>query len=458
MKKLISLLLVAIMSFSLVSCGKKAEEQKAEKAKAEPVQLVLGTEYEVEDLKFTLRRVYINESIYGFTAGETYVDMVFDIVNTGGESVDCGEILALEANASGKVCEETFFGISSKTNENTEQKAVASGESARLHAAVSVPESEKTVTLKVKAGDEKFTYNYTINNDDKTVTPMAFDTETVVDGVGKFTITKVEATPKITPLMSGSGYTSSDGIYIDTVFDFTNTASTEISCDDIAEVTVKGKSGAIYDDCSVFVENKDRTKIDRYENVIPLATVKLHVAAVVQESEAEGELEFKIGGEFFSFSFDTSKETAKTVPLKTVGEVIGSDSTQKAEFVSCEFAEAVYPTNKDGYYSYYKVDDASNTYLALEFNVTNCSNTDKDVDEMLYAKAKFAGKYNYDGFCVSENDDKTSLRAYEQISPLATKRVIFLIEVPKTVMNESYVVDIGFDGTEYRLTVDKTAV
>ena len=457
MKRLIALLLALAMCFSLAACGKKAEEEgETEKKKSSATQLELNKEYEVSGLTFTLTRVYISPQITNYNAGEVYVDMVFDVVNTGSESVDCDAIMSLVAVASGETYEDTYFGVVADGSEYPSYQPVATGKRTKLHAAVSVPETESSVKLKVKAGKKSFTYEYTMRNDDKLTTPIAFNTKTIVDGVGEFTITKVYATPKISAPMGGYSYNSSNGnVFVDVVFDFVNTSSVAVISSSIMKMKATGESGAVYTNSNFYAE-KNMTSISSYESINPLSATKLHAAVEVPEAEKKATLEFEIGAMFFTLDFDTATELSNAAALK-VGDVIGTDTTAKAELVSCEFTEAVYPTDTSGYHYYYKVDNANETYLALQFNITNYGSTSKDAEDFVFATAEFMDKYNYSGFVVSEDDDKTALGTYNYIKPLATAKVYYLFAVPKTVIEESYAVTVVFDGQEYVLTVDKTA-
>ena len=173
----------------------------------------------------------------------------------------------------------------------------------------------------------------------------------------------------------------------------------------------------------------------------------------VSETETIGTLEFNIGGNFYAFDFDASQKLT-TASALNVGNVIGTDNTAKAEFLSYEFVDAVYPSVTNEYYTYsYKVGDTNSTYLALAFNITNYGGSEIVVTDAIYATAKFADKYTYTGFAISETDDKTSLSSYQYLKPLETGKVFFLITVPKTVTSESYEVTVAFDGVEYVLSV-----
>lgn len=461
MKRIISLLLVVMMCLFSAACGKKDVKTEEEKKKSEAIQLELGKEYETEDIRLSLARVYTDEKALNFNDGEIYVALLFDIVNTTDKSIPCENVLSVETNIRGKKYTETTYEKSeSKMAQSTTQQPFSANESARLHVLISVPESEEKITFNIKADGQKFKYDYTMNNDDKQVTPVEFNTKTVVDGVCEFKIIKIEATKELSALMSGNySYKAESGsMYIDTVFEFTNTSSTEVAGDNVIDVNAKGDSGAEYSKTWIYRENATRTEISyaNYESILPLSTAYLHVPVTVPESETSGELEFLIGGEFFSIGFDAAAELSLAQPLN-IGDVIGTDKTVKAEIASYEFVDAVYPADTSGYYRYYKVDDENNIYLALRFNITNHSSHDTDISDTISAKAEFADKYVYKGFAVAEDAEKSSLSKNESLKPLETKTGFIIIEVPKSVVSESCRVTLAFDCSEYILSLNNPA-
>lgn len=61
-------------------------------------------------------------------------------------------------------------------------------------------------------------------------------------------------------------------------------------------------------------------------------------------------------------------------------------------------------------------------------------------------------KYIYTGFVVAEDTDGAGFGRYEDITPLSTRHLFVLIEVPKVVMDKSAELLIMFNGGEYAYT------
>ena len=292
----------------------------------------------------------------------------------------------------------------------------------------------------------------TVENTPQAVTAMVLGEKYSVADYADISLVSIESTKMITSAMDGVGlyYENSDAgqTYIDVIFEVTNTSTAAINSDDIMLATATSKSGTEYP-CGLYVvETNEMTSLSTWEDMNPLTTARFHAAISVPESESEFDLKFVLNEEEFSYNFKANTVVKKTVDLH-IGDVIENQDYATLEFVSAEFAETVLPSNTSGYYNYYETDNSDNIYLAMEFKVTNYQANSKDINTFISAKATFMEKYKYTGFVVSEDSDQQGLSSYNQISPLQSARVIYLIEVPKTVMDKEFSVDIFFDKQSY---------
>lgn len=284
--------------------------------------------------------------------------------------------------------------------------------------------------------------------------PLELGTAIQVPDYAELTLVRITTTQEVRATMDNGIYyeNRNDGeTYVDAVFDVVNQSGSTIPCDELLEASAVGAAGGEYDSVLYCGEKDDMGSISTGVEIAPLSTGRIHAALSVPESETSLTLYFDINGTRYSCAYNAQTELKLTTPLKT-GDVVDSPDYASMEFLGYEFTDAVYPTNTNGYYRYYKVDSSDNTYLALTFRITNYQSTDKDIDTFLSGRAVFMDKYRYNGFVVSENSDGSSLSNYNSIQPLATAKVICLIEVPKSVTQESFTVSLMFDGQEYTLS------
>lgn len=132
-----------------------------------------------------------------------------------------------------------------------------------------------------------------------------------------------------------------------------------------------------------------------------------------------------------------------------VGSVLESDDFAKIIFNGIEYTQDVLPSNTSGSYRHYEIDNKDNTYLVVKMDITNYQDTSKRCDTFVGVKAEYMDKYTYTGFVVVQDSDEKGFSAYESISPLSEREFYYLIEVPKSVIENELEVKISFDGKEY---------
>lgn len=285
-------------------------------------------------------------------------------------------------------------------------------------------------------------------------TTLELDTLYEIPDYAELTLVRITTTSEVWASMGGTLYyeNKKDGeIYIDAVFDVVNTSSETIECDELLTATAVGSNGAEYDSVLYCGEKNDMTSVSSNLDIPPLSSCRVHAAISVPETESEFTLNYDVNGTLFTCQYNASTEMKSTTPLKA-GDVIQNPDYADMTFVGYEFTDAVYPSNTNGYYRYYKVDSSDNTYLALTFQVTNYQSTAKDIDTFISGRSTFMDKYQYTGFVVSEDTDGAGLSNYNDIQPLATAKVICLIEVPKSIAEENFTVSVMFDKQEYTVS------
>lgn len=270
-----------------------------------------------------------------------------------------------------------------------------------------------------------------------------------IDDYAEFTPIKITTAKKIMASM-GTGYYENNNegeTYVDMVFDVINTSDDVIESEKFMEAVAVNESGTRYKDVTYSVETDNLSYMSTYDEMIPQTISRFHASISVPETEKELTLKIEIEDKKFSIEYNTEREIKKTTPLD-VGDVIGDKNYATAEFLDYKFIDKVVPSNTNGFYNYYEVGNSDNTYLALEFNVTNYQEDEKNIDTFLSARAKFKDKYKYTGFIVGE-EEETRLTTYTKITPLSGMKVYCLIEVPKAVMYEDYEVSVMFNKKEY---------
>lgn len=311
--------------------------------------------------------------------------------------------------------------------------------------------SDDTVISDTQTPDESETPD-TSETPDVSATTLEPGQKYSVADYMEFELVKIETTEKISAALGGMmSYSPSDGeTYVDIVVDATITSPTAINSTELATGIIKGAGE--YTRLNVFVETG--SDIDQYTDLAPLSTYRLHLAFPVAKTETALAINLDINGSQFTADY-TMNEKIADIKTIAIGDSIETPDVSTIVFTKMEYTDDLMPSNTSGWYTHYAIENTSNTYLALHFDVTNLQANAKREDTFLSAKATYMDKYNYTGFVVVEDSDGAGFGQYEDISPLSTRHFVCLIEVPDTVVENPVTLTLNFGGTEYTFVETK---
>lgn len=286
-------------------------------------------------------------------------------------------------------------------------------------------------------------------------TTLLLDNANQVENYADFTLFKVQTTKEVRASLDGVGLyyenQNSGETYVDIILDITNKGASTISSDDIVVASAENASGTKYNSCLYVVETNNGTSVSQYENINPLTTVRLHCAISVPETETALTLKLNVNGKNYEYGYSMGKVESSAKAL-VVGTPIEEADFANMTFTGITYTDDLLPKNTSGAYRHYAVENASNTYLVVKFDITNLQSSDKDCDSFVGVKATYMDKYTYTGFVVVEDEDEKGFSSYEDISPLSTRHFYYLIEIPKTVTENDVTITVSFNGKEYVYT------
>ncbi len=284
--------------------------------------------------------------------------------------------------------------------------------------------------------------------------PLAVTQKNTVENYSDFTLFKINTSKKVTASLAGKLYfeNQTEGeTYVDIVLDWTNKSTEEINSADLLTASAVSANGTEYKRCLYAVETNNASYLSQYENIAPLSTVRLHCAISVPESEKELILKLVINGEQYTCNYTVGQVVSSAQQIQ-LGQTVGNTDFATMEFLGIEYTDDLLPSNTSGAYSHYEVDNPSNTYLVVKFDITSYLSSAKDCDAFVGVKATYLSKYTYTGFVTVEDDDGKRFSSYEEIDPLTTRHFYYLIEVPKTVMENEVDLTISFNNQEFVFT------
>lgn len=283
---------------------------------------------------------------------------------------------------------------------------------------------------------------------------LVLATQNTVADYADFTLFKVVTGKKVTASIAGGTYyenNNSGETYVDIILDLTNISTETISSEDVVTASAFNSNGTEYTNCLYAIETNNATYLSQYENISPLSTVRLHCAISVPEIETDLTLKLMVKDKEYIYSYSLGEVASSAKEIK-VGESVEEADYATLMFNGIEYTDDLLPSNTSGFYSHYNIDNASDTYLVVKFDVTNYMSSDRDCENFVGITALYLDKYTYTGFVVVEDDDGRGFSSYENISPLSTRHFYYLIEVPKTVVENDVTLTISFNGKEYTYT------
>lgn len=296
--------------------------------------------------------------------------------------------------------------------------------------------------------------NSTSEKEESKGTELVLSEKNSVADYADFTLFKISTTKKITASISDNTYypnENSGETFVDIILDWTNTSTETISCNDILVVSATSGSGTEYTNGLYVVETDNSTNVSQYENIAPLSTVRLHCAISVPENETDLTLKLTIKDKAYTYDYSLGEVASNAKELK-VGDTIEEADYATLVFNGIEYTDDLLPTDTSSFYTHYEVDNASNTYLVVKYDITNYMSSEKDCSTYVGVKASYMNKYTYTGFVTVEDEDGKGFSNHEKIAPLTTRHFYHLIEVPKSVTENEVVLTFSFNGQEYTYT------
>ena len=284
-------------------------------------------------------------------------------------------------------------------------------------------------------------------------TPITLGVKNSVTNYADFTLSKIVTDKKILAPMGNTGFENKETgkTYIEVVFEVTNTGAEKVRCDKFFTITAVNAGGMEYDCESVTMETDHGRFLSQYKTVEPMTTVRLHCAISVPETETSLTLNMDVNGEIFSYVYILGTTVTNAKALQ-VGETIESADFATFTFNGISYTDDVLPSNTSGAYTHYPIDNADNTYLVVDFDLTNYTGTARLCDEFFGIKATYQGKYTYSGDMVVEKPNGTGFASFEGLAPLVKRHALYLIEVPKSVTADEVSLTIFCNGQEFTYT------
>lgn len=324
MKKIFIVMTCFCLILNLAACGSKTsgkDESPVGTKENKGTELELSKENTVEDYaEFTLFKITTSKKITASVAGdlyyenqnsgETYVDMIFDWTNISTETITSDKLAVVSAvNDKGTAYTNCLYAV--ETNNATyvsQYENIAPLSKVRLHCAVSVPESETDLTLKLIVKGNVYTYNYSMGREENNAKEIKIGDTIDEADYAALTFNGIEYTDDVLPSNTSGSYShypieSTTNTYLVIKFDITNHMSGAKRCDTFVGVKAVYMDKYTYTG-SAMVEDDDGAGFNSYEDIAPLSTRHFYYLIEVPKSIAGNEvaLTFSFNGQEYTFT------------------------------------------------------------------------------------------------------------------------------------------------------------
>jgi len=302
MKRLVALVLAGVICLPvLASCEKNTGKEEPKDTEAEKVvetepekelpkePLELETTVKVEGIAelslisvttdTKVKAVRHNGQFYeNDKEGNVYVDAVFELVNLQKKAVAPQEIFRAYAVGEEKY-NSVFYGIETEGYTSmSHSEVLVPGAVYRFHAAVSVPEADKALSLNYEFKDVVYTLPYTLGETVRVERLIEEGTPASIDGFADAEFVGYEFTDKILPSDTTETYSTyvcegEGNTYLVLYFDLTNNMSDRMLAGDLLCAAVRFEGSDEYMGF-VATENVDGRGFSHANKLLPTQTLK----------------------------------------------------------------------------------------------------------------------------------------------------------------------------------------
>lgn len=295
-------------------------------------------------------------------------------------------------------------------------------------------------------------------------TPIAEKETISIADACEFYVDYTDITDDVMPPKPGSWYSHYEAengkVYVDICVSYKNLSTKDRGADEIINATLLYGGKYQYNGFSMIEEdNRGDFTYSNITSIAPLSQEYLHylfeVPAEVETSDGALTILLDIEGNLYSVSVREGIEgevasinanaVAKTSGSVKNGEIIAV--ANKCEFFVdySDITDDVMPPQPGDWYSHYEADDGK-VYVDFCVGFKNWKTKDVGADDVMSAVLTYAGKYEYNGFSMIEEDSRGDFTYSNitSIAPLTTEYLHYLFEVPAEAETSSESIEIEF--------------
>lgn len=258
-----------------------------------------------------------------------------------------------------------------------------------------------------------------------------------------------------------SHYEAENGkTYVDICIAYKNLSTRDKDADEILNATLIYAGKYQYKGFSTIEEdNRGDFTYSSITSIAPLDLEYLHylfeVPEIVESSGDSLKVKMNVAGNQYDITIREGADgegdtpnvnaTIKTSGSVKQGEIVAVMNTCEFQIDYTNITADVTPPTPDSWYSHYEADDGK-VYVDFCVAYKNWETKDVDADDIISAVLSYAGKYEYNGFSIIEEDSRSDFTysSITNIAPLSTEYLHYLFEVPAEVETSGETIEVKF--------------
>lgn len=269
----------------------------------------------------------------------------------------------------------------------------------------------------------------------------------------EFEIVKSEVSHQIAPTNKNKTYqyirSEDKKIFIDLIVQTTNHMDKEIVLKDIysGSYTVNKETY----DLKTAMETSDYTQITSTDTLKSNQSRYIHLYCQILEEQLKEEATITLkvlDDKEYSYTFST-EDIIENNDIKSIGDTL---SLKNADIVFKQILQTkkIEPSKKGFFYSYIPVENDDETFIAIEIELKNISDTKIDPSEYLYCEYQTKDQ-QVTSQIIMESENNKSLTKTGNIESSNTRILYLAMPVKDSLLNEKGIVQLFVEGKTYEI-------
>lgn len=298
--------------------------------------------------------------------------------------------------------------------------------------------------------------------EDKTLS-IKWGKENKFDGLISYELESISSPQQITPDSLGTVYTfykpqKDSNVLLDAVVSVKNLKTSDLKIDkDLSASFMIGEDEYI---ASVATVSEDGSSLKDNGVIASEAISKVHFYAEISPKKLKDEIEFKLttkdeeNPQTAALKFKL-EDVSKNYEVKNMNDAITIENRSEIILQSTNVTKELAPANPSGLYTFYKVNEDTDSFVVLTTSIKNISGGDLTAGSVAAAKLvdKDGNEYPASIFC--ENEARSYLTTGNETVIGADQSIMvhFAFEMPDEIINNEKMVRISYQGKVFIVNI-----